>query len=194
MSKKNIVKIVLVGLFVVFFSIGSSVILFRTTETSTYWKDSACWIIQPNYEKFSPIFKTPDYAPYGLYRDVKTYNNNQYQLVSYPIKQLNIDSISFVHKIDTNEAIALIYVSYKKKDSIINFSHKISLEFEAIQMPKFLNSTNFISSIYQYFSKQLFHYYENNASYLKVTNIIPYDDLSEENWHQFKKYNNMDWR
>lgn len=191
MRKKNKVKIVFVGIIVVLFSIGSSVVFFRTTETSSYWKDSTSWIMKPNYEKSSLIIKTPYVEGFGD-RDVKTYNNNLYQLVSYPIKQFNIDSISFVHKNDTNEAIALIYYSYKKKNNTVNFSLEVSSQFEAIQMPKFLNSTSFVSSVYRYFSKQLFHYYEKNTSYLKVTNIIPYDELSEENWRQFKKYNNLE--
>lgn len=191
MSKKNKVKIVFVGIIVVLFSIGSSVVFFRTTETSSYWKESTSWTIKPNYEKSSPIRKTP-YVEGFRDRDVKIYNNNLYQFVSYPIKQFDIDSISFVHKNDTNEAIALIYVSYKKEESPVNFSVKVFPQFEAIQLPKFLNSTSFISSIYRYFSQQLFHYYEKNASYLKVTSIIPYDDLSEENWRQFKKYNNLE--
>jgi hypothetical protein len=205
MSNKIRSMIALVGLFVVLFSIGSSVALFRTTETSSYWKESTSWTIKPNYEKLFPIFRTPDvgfrdtlinsttdFVSYGYHKDDKIYNNDLYQLVSYPIKQFNIDSISFVHKNDTNEAIALLYVSYKKKESTVNFLLKVSPQFEAIQMPKFLNSTSFISSGYRYFSKQLFHYYEKNTSYLKVTSIIPYDDLSEENWRQFQKYNNME--
>ena len=155
MRKKNKVKIVFVGIIVVLFSIGSSVVFFRTTETSSYWKDSTSWIMKPNYEKSSLIIKTPYVEGFGD-RDVKTYNNNLYQLVSYPIKQFNIDSISFVHKNDTNEAIALIYYSYKKKNNTVNFSLEVSSQFEAIQMPKFLNSTSFVSSVYRYFSKQLY--------------------------------------